>query len=170
MLEHRIRDWHECIVELTDGALHLRLMQPVEQFQLDEHVVFGHHALALRQFLELLLNDHVLHKVHITSLRNVEFHPPDLIGGILHNVKIAREAHILLVVGQKSELDHTVVLDGQRVLQIVAVKRNGRIGDWALEMKLQESAFLIIDIHIGEAVLQRGVEDFTRVDEFVDTS
>ena len=125
MLEDRIGNGYKRIVELADCALHLQFAEPAHQLQLDEHVVLCHDPLTSGQFLKFLLYNHVLHEVHVASLRYVQFHSAHLICGVLHDIEIAGEADVLLVVRKESQLYDAVVLYGDGVLQIISVERDG---------------------------------------------
>jgi len=120
--------------------------------------------------LVILGDSHGFDPVDIAAAGDAELDAAHLIGGIFHDIDMAGETDVLGIVGDESDVDDTVAVDGECVLQIIAVEADGTICDRALEAETDEFALFVVDIDIGEAILEYGVQDFAGVDEFVDTA
>ena len=62
-----------------------------------------------------------------------------------------------------------VALHIDRVFNIETVERNGVLANRTGERILQQAHLVVVDIHIGKHVLQRRVQNVSRLDEVVDT-
>ena len=71
-----------------------------------------------------------------------------------------------MVVGQEADIHHLVLLNEEGVLQVVAIEGDGIVGDGGTEHELQQTALVVVDVHIREYILQCGGEDFASVHQF----
>ena len=105
-------------------------LQETQYFYLHHHVVDGQYPLPRRQLRKLLDDTHVLHKVHTTLTRNGDITALHLIAGVLEDIDIPPEAKILHVVRQEMQMDTTVTLNLQSILDIETVKADGTPANW----------------------------------------
>ena len=168
VFEERAGDFLEAHVAESGHALHLELPEPLGELKFYEHVVGGGDAVARFQFREVLGDEHVLDEVDIAASGNGQFDTAHLISGVgvEQDVEMSGEAEVLLVVGQETHVDDLVLVDEDGVLQVVPVEGDGVVGDGGAERVLQQAALVLVDVHIGEDVLQGGGEYLARVDQF----
>ena len=168
VLEEGAWDFFETDVGESGDSLHLELAEPLGELQFDEHIVGGGDAVTALQLGEVLGDEHVLDEVDVAATGDGEFHTAHLEGGvgIEQDVEVTGKAEVLLVVRQELNIDHFVLFDEEGVLQVVAVEGDGAVGNGRLEGELQQTAFFLVDIDIGEDVFEGGGEDFAGVDEF----
>ena len=159
----------EGIVGEAGGAYHCRLLDKRSEFDFGEHVIYREHPCAVGQLGELLHNLHVLHEVDIALLGDGEFASLHLIRRVGKDVYVATESEVLLVVGQEMEVDALVALHIECVHDIESIERHGILSDGRGEGILQESYLVVIDIDVGEHVLEHCVEDISRLEEVVDS-
>ena len=65
-------------------------------------------------------------------------------------------------------MDDRVALNGQCVLDIEPVEADGMLADGRRERILQQSYLVVVEVDIGEDILQRDIDDVTRLEEVVD--
>ena len=76
-----------------------------------DHVIDAEHpfpSIELGEFLDAL---EVFHPVDIAGLRDGQFAPPHLIGGVCHDIELSAESEVLLVVGCEVKQVALVVFD-----------------------------------------------------------
>ena len=168
-LERAFGDGREVEVLVAHGALDLKFLDEGGQLELDYHLVVGHHALARGQGLEVLDDVHVLDEVDVAARGDAEVGTMNLPRRVGQNVECSGEAEVLGIVGREVYLVALVLIDHERVGQVVAVETDGLLGgDGADEGVLQEADVLLVDIDVGEAVGKHAVDDVARIDEVVD--
>ena len=118
---------------------------------------------------ELLHNLHVLHEVDIALLGDGEFASLHLIRRVGKDVYVATESEVLLVVGQEMEVDALVALHIEGVHDIESIERHGILSDGRGEGILQKAYLVVVDIDVGEHILEHCVEDVSRLEEVVDS-
>ena len=65
-------------------------------------------------------------------------------------------------------MDTTIALHQQRIFDIVAIERDGTIGNGRHERMLQDAHLVVVDINIGEDILGHRIQHLTRLEEVVD--
>ena len=88
---------------------------------------------------------------------------------VLQDVQVAPETHVLLVVGQEVEVDARVTLDGECILDVVAIETDTLVADRRDEGILQQADMVLIEVDVREDILQDGIDDVTRLEQMVDT-
>ena len=156
-------------VAIFRGAAHVELAEKVGHLELHNHVVLDEHLLARGQRRKVLNDAHTLHEVHVGAVRNAEVGAQEAVGAVGDDVEAAREAEVLRIVGREIHLNAARGVYVQRIDDEISVEGNARLGgNRADEAVLQQAHLIFIYIHVGEAVFEHRVEDFTRVDQFVD--
>ena len=107
-----------------------------QQAQLCYHVVLCEHPLAVGHTLILLLHLHVLHEVDVTLLRDGELALSDVQRGVVQDIQVTPEPHIVLVVGQEVQVNTTVTGHHYGVLNVVAVEADALVGERRYERVL----------------------------------
>ena len=157
-------------VAVLVGARHLELLQEVDEGELHEHVVATEHLSAAGQFGELLYDAHVLHKVDVGVAGNADvgsFHAPR---GVGQDIKRARKAHILRVVGREVHADAAVGAHLEGVDNEIAVEAYGAAAaERTGEVVLEEADVVVEDVDIGEHIAQHGGEYVAGAEKAVDT-
>ena len=136
-----------------------------------EHVVLGEHLFTRGKLLKFLDDTHSIHKVDIASHGNTHINLAHTIRAIGHDVDASRKSKVLRIVGSKVHLYATIlIIYHERIDDEVAIKTNGRFRrDRARKGILQKAYFVFVDIHIGEAVLEHGIDNVARIEQFVNT-
>ena len=142
--------------------------EKLEELELGHHVVLGEHPLAVGQFLIFLRHLQILHEVDVALLGDGELAAAQVERGVLEDIEVAAEAHVLHVVGQKGEMDATVHADGQCVFYIKAVEADACLGHGRGEGALQNADVVLVEVHIGKDILYHGVDDVARLEIVVD--
>ena len=75
--------------------------------------------------LELLFDTHILHEIHGGLLGQGELTTAHVVSGVFQDVDIATESEIHLVVRQEMEVDTTVAVDLDSVLDVETVEVDG---------------------------------------------
>ena len=119
--------------------------------------------------MELLYHSQVLYKVHVALFGDGEFAAFHLIAGIGKDEYVASESEVLLVVGQKVQMNTLVLFHIHGVLDIEAIEANGILSDGRGEGILQQSHLVVVDIHIGKHILEDGGEYISCLKQVVDT-
>ena len=104
-------------------------LQETQHLDLHHHIINGQHPLACRQLRELLDDTHILHEIHTALTGNRDITTFHLITGVLEDIDIPPEAEVLHVIGKEMQMDATVTLDLQSVLDIETVKADGTPAD-----------------------------------------
>ena len=169
-LEGLVGNGFEGKVAIFGVALYLEFAGRLGDVQLHKHVVLYKHLLAGGQLVEGLNDAHALHKVHIAAHGYAHVGLVDAVSAIGHDVKTARKPEVLRIVRGKVHLYAALfAVYHQRVYYKVAVKRYGRSRRYRTgKGVLQQAHLVIVDVYIGKAVLQHGVDNVTRVEQVVD--
>ena len=146
-----------------------KLLQEVGQLEFGKHIIHAQHPVAIRQLRELLHHLHILHEVYIALLRDGHLAALDLPTAVGQDIQVATETKVLLVVGQEVQMVAQVLVNHERVLDIIAVEANGILADRRGEGVLQQADLVVVDVHIGKHILHDGVQDITRLEQVVDT-
>ena len=148
---------------------HLQFLYAAGHLYLHNHLVGGDHLLARGQGVELLHDVHLLHKVDITAAGDANLHLAHTPRRVGPHKERSRETKVLGIVGSEVELVALVVAHHQGVDDEIAVEADG-IGraDGTSEGVLEQAHLVLIDVHIGEAVLEHGGDNFARVDKVVE--
>ena len=67
-------------------------------------------------------------------------------------------------------MDTAVVAHIDGVCNIVAVELDGITSNWRTELMAQQQDIVVVDIHIGKHLTHHGGQDFTRLEQVVDTT
>ena len=89
--------------------------------------------------------------------------------GILENVQVARKSEVLLIGRIEVQMIARVAAHLHSVLYIKVIKRYGGRADGGGEGILQQPDVVVIDVHIGENLLQQRVHYVARLYYFVHT-
>ena len=167
--EGLVGDFLEGEVAILRGAAHVELVEEVGHLELHDHVVLDEHLLARGQRREVLQDAHPLHEVHVGAVGDAEVGAQDAVGAVGNDEEAARETEVLRIVGREVHADAARGVDVERVDDEISVERYARLrGDGADEGILQQAHLVFVYVDIGEAVFEHRVEDFARVDQFVD--
>ena len=116
-----------------------------------------------------LQNFYVFHEIDIALLGNGHFATAHMQRGILEDIEVASESHIVLVVGQEMQMDATVALNSQCVLDVIAIEPDTLFRYRRNKGVLQQTDMILIQIDIGEHILEHIIDDITRLEDIVDT-
>ena len=167
--ELAVGDFGETEVGVLCGTADLELLEEVDDFQLYGHVVGNEDLLAGGKGGERLGDGHALDPVDIGTIGNAHLSALDAVGGVGDDEEVAREAEVLRIVGREADADALLGVDVEGVLDEVAVEGNGGAGrDGADEGVLKEAYVVLVDVDVGETVLEHGGHNVARVEEFVD--
>ena len=144
-------------------------MEEAGKLHLSKHVIDSEDPLAIGQLRELLDNLHVLDKVHVALLGDGHVATLYLPAGISEDIEVATEAEVLLVIRQEVQMEALVVVDHQRIFNVIAIEGDGSTTDRRGKGILQHADLIVVDIDIGEDILQHRGEDITRLNEIIDT-
>ena len=158
----------ELIVAVLGGPLHFQPLDAFHEVQFHGHVVVSQHPVAVGQLFELLHDVEVLHEVDTRLLGQVHGAFLHGIGGVLHNVEVPREAKVLRVLRNESEMHAFLLVYHERVHQIVFVEADGSAADGADEAALQQSDVVVVDVDVGEYVRKDGPQHVSGVEELLD--
>ena len=86
-----------------------------------------------------------------------------------NDVEFSPKTKVLLVVGGELKVVAEVAAYVDGVLDIVAIKGDGILADGTGEGVLQQAHLVVVDVDIGEDVLEHCVEDVARLNQLVDT-
>ena len=135
--EELVGQGREGVVRQTRRTADDETPQEADHLQLGGHVVLREHPLAVGQLLVLLQYLHVLDKVDVALVGYGHLAATYVQRGVLQNVEVATETHVVLVVRQEVQVYARVALHLQRVLYVVAVEVDARLGDGRYEGVLQ---------------------------------
>ena len=167
-LEELVGQVVEGVVAQTGGAYADGLGRLADDAHLGHHVVGGEHPLAAGQLGVLLLDLEVVDEVDVAALGDGEVALLDVQGRICQHEELAPEAEVLLVVGDKLQVVAQVAVHIDRVFDVEAVEGNGRLADGRGKLVLEQADVVVVDVDIGEDLLEHGVEDVARLEHVVD--
>ena len=175
ILEHGLLATQQGLGNLVKGKVcaacgpdHNELLKEIGSLQLNKHIIDGEHPLAVVQLGELLQALHVLHPVDVAGLGDGQFAALHLIAGVGQDIDLSAEAEILPVVGCELQVVAAVAAHIDGVLDEEAVELDGILADGRGEGILEEAHIVVVDVNIGEHILQDVVEDVTRLEQVVD--
>ena len=96
-----VRYLREIVIAIFGGAAHLELLYELGQAQLHYHVVLYQHLLTGRKLVVDLRDIHSFHEVDACAHRHTHLHALHTVGGVGHDVQIARETEVLRIVGRE---------------------------------------------------------------------
>ena len=112
---------------------------------------------------------HTVHEIDIRALGKADFGALHPIGGVGHDIERAREAEVLRIVGREVHLDATVVGHPKRINDEIAVEGYRAIGcQGAEKVVVHQIDAVLVNIDVGEHVLEHRVEDVARTQQLVD--
>ena len=114
------------------------------------------------------MNLHVFDEIHVGALWQCQVASLHVERGVGKDEKFASETEILLVVGDELKVIAEVAIDENGVFDVEAVERDGVFADGRHELVVKQSDLVVVDVDVGEKILQNGVEDVARLDEVVD--
>ena len=88
---------------------------------------------------------------------------------VSHHIQFAPESEILCIGGDKLQMIAKVAVHIDRILYIIMVEGDTCSADGRREGVLQEPHIIIVDIHIGEHLLQGGVKNLASLYHLSDT-
>ena len=124
-LEHLVVESIEGIVCQTSVPDDDRFLQETQYLYLDHHIIHRQHPLTSRQLGELLDDTEVLDEIRITLTRDGQVTAFHLIAGVFQDIDIPTETEVLHVIRQEMQMDTTVTLHLQGVLDIKTVEADG---------------------------------------------
>ena len=157
----------EGIVTESGGTYHDDLGNKLSNHHFHNHVIHRESPFAIGQACVFLHHLQVFHEVHVTALGYGEITPFHMEGGICDDIQLSTESEILLVVGNELEVVTKVTPHIHRILDIEPIERYGILADGTGKGVLQQSYLVVIDVHIGEDILQCHVEDVACLQEMV---
>ena len=158
----------KAIVRQTGSAGDGRAAQEAGKVEVCGHVVLGEHPLSVGQFGVLLQYLDIVDEVDVALLGNGHLATTHMERRVLQDVQVASETHVLLVVGQEVEMDARVTLNGERILDVVAIETDTFIADRRDEGILQQADMVLIEVDVREDILQDGIDDVTSLEQMVD--
>ena len=142
-------------------------MEEAGELDLRKHVVDSEYPLASRQLRKFLGNLHVIDKVHIALLGNCHLATLYLPAGVSQDIEVTTETEVLLVVRQEVQMKALVIVDEKCIFDIIAVERDSSTTNGRGEGILQKTNLIVVDVHIGENILQHSVQNITRLHKVV---
>ena len=167
-LEQLLGQLVEGVVGETCVAYNGKLCQEGGHLQLCEHVINREHPLAVGQLGELLRHLHVLYEIHVRTLGNGHLATLHLIARVGQDVEVATESEVLLVVGQKLQMETKIASHVDGVLNVIAVEGDGIFADRRGERILQEAYLVVVDVDVGENIFHGRCQDIACLNQFVD--
>ena len=158
----------EGVVAEPCGAYNDGFCQKVGQLKLGHHVVLRKHPRAVGQLLELLEHAQVLDEVDIAALGYGKLASLHLVRRVGHDVYVAPEAEVLLVVGQEVQVEAFFPIHKHGVFDVETVESYGVLSYRRGERILQKAHLVVVNVHVGEHVLERGCEYVAGLEQVVD--
>ena len=168
-LEEYLRQFIEGIVGKSGIPHHEQVLQHTVHMQFGYHIVFREHPFAVVEPGVFLLYLHILHIVHIGIVRHVEIAFLHVQRTVCENVQLSTETEVLRIGRYKLEMIAEVSLYIHRVFYIIMVEGDARSADRRRERILQQAHVVVVDIHIGEGILEGSVEYLAGLDYLSDT-
>ena len=75
---------------------------------------------------------------------------------------------VVLVVGHEAQVEARVAPHHERVFDVVAVEADGIVADGRRKRVSEQTYLVIVNVHVGEGILERAAEDVARFKEIVD--
>ena len=167
--EEFLRDGVEGILVHAGSTCTREATHKAEQLEFCGHIVLGEHPLAIRQLVILLQNTDIIDEIDIRLLGDGHLTTTHMERGVLQDIQVATETHVVLVVRQEMQVETRVAINLDGVLDIITVETDALFGDGGYERILQQTDMVLIEVDIGEDILQNGVDDIARLEQVVDT-
>ncbi len=168
LLEPLVGNGREVEARISGGAPHQHVVELFQGAHLGNHVVLHQNTLPVGQGGKILLDDQVADEVHARAdgqVHQTALHP---VGAVVEHPQASREAKVLRVLRQESQLDALVAVHHQGIHDIILVKGNGVGGrKRAGEVALQQVDGVVVDVHVREEALQHGGHDVAGGEQLV---
>ena len=150
-------------------TLNLHALGAFDKAEFHNHIVVRQNLFARGERFKFLHHTHRFYKVDVGAVGDGDVGTVHTVGGVGHDIQMARETEVLRIVGRKGYINTAATVDIEGVGQEVAVEPDGIVcRERTDEGVLQEAHLVIVDIHGGEAVLKHRVQDVARSKNVVD--
>ena len=102
-------------------------------------------------------------------MRHIEITFLDVQGTVGKHIELASESEVLTVGWDKLQMIAEVAVHIHRIFYIIMIEADGCSAQRRWERILEQSHVVIIDIHIGEDILDGCIQDFSGLDHLSDT-
>ena len=167
-LEQFLGQFIKRIIAQSRRADNNRLLQEFGQRHFHNHIVNRQSPFSVGQTGVHLLHLQIIHEVDVAPLGIVRLHC-FMKRAVFQNIQSPRNPSPAWLLGKIPDDSTGRAVHVDRIHNVIAVKRYGIFADRARERILQQAHLVIIDIHVGEDILQCDVQNVARLYQLVDT-